>query len=208
MNIPRPTARPTILAALATAILVCLFVGIVPATRSARKSISSRADAANASTSTSTAAASSASVLVDEEPYVRLLQLSAKDLAVDPVTQTIYASMPSTAGASGNSVVAVNPSTGALAPPVFVGSDPNQLAVTDDGRYVYIVLDGAGAVRRFDTQTQTAGPQYTLGNDSFDGPLFGLSLSLAPGSADTFAVFRLAKAGGFSGNVAVFDGGV
>jgi DNA-binding beta-propeller fold protein YncE len=161
--------------------------------------------------STSTARATLGSALPAqsaEVSSVRRINFAANDLVVDPNTQTIYASVPSTAGQSGNSIAAINPATGDVGAHVFLGSDPGKMAVTDDGKFVYVVLEGAGAVRRFDIQTQSAGPQFSLGNDSFDGPFFARSLSVAPGNSGTFAVFRLAKAGGFSGNVAVFDDGV
>ncbi|HEX8283965.1 MAG TPA: Calx-beta domain-containing protein [Pyrinomonadaceae bacterium] len=201
---PRPSARAFGLAALALTLLATLAGGLVPVTSSSpvaergRPRLSSSASAVGAATVAASA----------ETHFIRKLPLLAKDLAVDPLTQAVYASVPADAGAGGNSLVRIDPAAGTVGAPVFVGSSPGELAVTDDGQFAYVVLEGAGAVRRFDLKTQTPGPQYTLGNGFFDGPYFGLSLSLAPGSPDTFAVFRLVRAGGFSGNVAVFDAGV
>ncbi|HEU4594346.1 MAG TPA: Calx-beta domain-containing protein, partial [Pyrinomonadaceae bacterium] len=200
MNKTLAGGRSVRLASLALAYL-CVLVALPPVAGSSGLT-------RPASSSRRSAVTTPAPLQTGEVSSVRQLSLLAKDLAVDPNTQTIYASLPSSAGAMGNSIAAINPATGSVGAPVFLGSDPGKMAFTDDGHFIYVVLEGAGAVRRFDVQTQSAGPQYTLGNHSFDGPFFALSLSVAPGNAGTFAVFRLAKAGGFSGNVAVFDDGV
>ena len=142
-----------------------------------------------------------------EVTSIREVRLTTNDLIVDPNTQTIYASVPADV-ASGNSIVALNPTAASLGNPVFIGSSPGKMAITTDGQFIYVILNGAGAVRRFDLATQTAGPQFTMGNEPFDGPFFALSLAAAPGNPHLFAVFRLVRAGGFTGNVAVFDEGV
>src|SRR5205807_2476078 len=93
---------------------------------------------------------------------VRQLALAANDLVYDPGTRQIYASVPSSAGSTGNSITAIDPVSGALGSPVFVGSEPDKLALSDDNQYLYVGLDGAAAVRRFDLASQTAGPQFSL----------------------------------------------
>jgi DNA-binding beta-propeller fold protein YncE len=202
---PRPSARAFGLAALTLTLLAATLAGgLVPVTSSSPVARRER-PRASSSANAFGAAAGAASA---ETHFIRKLPLLARDLAVDPLTQAVYASTPAGAGAGGNSLVRVDPAAGTVGAPIFVGSSPGELAVTDDGQFAYVVLEGAGAVRRFDLRTQTAGPQYTLGKEEFDGSFFALSLSLAPGSPGTFAVFRLVRAGGFSGNVAVYDDGV
>src|SRR5690348_621283 len=73
-----------------------------------------------------------------EEISVRQINLVTNDLIVDPKTQTLYVSVPSRAGVGGNSIVHIDPKTGALATPVFVGSEPNRLAVAGDGSVLYV----------------------------------------------------------------------
>src|SRR5215204_31857 len=89
--------------------------------------------------------------------FVRKIALRANDVVYSPSTNMLYASVPSAAGTGGNTVTPIDPATGAVGTPVFVGSEPNRLALGDDGRTLYTYLDGAKAVRRFDLQTQTAG---------------------------------------------------
>src|SRR5919199_4527705 len=164
MTKPHAPARPARLAALALAYL-CALGGLAPAAWSA-------GPARTSSSPRRSSVAAPAPLQAGDVSSVRQLSLLAKDLVVDPNTQTIYASLPSGAGASGNSITPINPATGAVGTPVFVGSEPGKMAISGDGQFIYISLDGAAAVRRFDVASQTAGLQFSLGNDSFSGPLF------------------------------------
>ena len=141
-----------------------------------------------------------------ESPEVRVNQVEVrtKDIVYTPSSQTVYASVPSNAGASGNSLVQINPETAAVGTPVFVGSEPNKLAVSDDGQHVYVGLDGAAAVRRFDTATQTPGPQLDLVGDASNGPYAASDIAVMPGSPQTVAVAGTPGTG--NGIVSVFDG--
>jgi DNA-binding beta-propeller fold protein YncE len=93
---------------------------------------------------------------------IRRFSLAASDLAFDPVSGQIYASMPSSAGLLGNSVVAIDPATANIGRFEPVGSEPGKLAVSDDGRFLYAALQGAAAVRRVNLTTLTAGLQFAL----------------------------------------------
>ncbi|MDT5158713.1 MAG: hypothetical protein QOH51_3070 [Acidobacteriota bacterium] len=50
-------------------------------------------------------------------PFVRVLNLPVNDIAYDKQSKQLFASVPSRAGAGGNSVTEINPLTGALGPP-------------------------------------------------------------------------------------------
>jgi sugar lactone lactonase YvrE len=121
----------------------------------------------------------------------------------------IYASVGSSVGAGGNSISPVDPSTGAVGTPFFVGSEPNRLVVSDDGNTMYAALDGAFAVRRVDLQTQTPGLQFPVGADGFHGIYLVNDLAVAPGEPGTVAVVRYYR--GTSppeAGVAIFENGV
>lgn len=68
--------------------------------------------------------------------FVRQVPLATKDLVFNPSTQTIYASVPSSAGVGGNSVTTINPTNGVVGSSVFVGSEPGKLALSDDNQSV------------------------------------------------------------------------
>jgi hypothetical protein len=137
---------------------------------------------------------------------VRQVSLPANDLAYDPVTGKIYASVPSTAGARGNSVTAIDPATGQMGASVFIGSEPGKLAVADQGGTIYASLDGAAAVRRFDTSTGAAGLQFSLGSGY--GPNYTDDLAVVPGHPERVAISLYNK--GISPNgvgVFIFENG-
>ncbi|MCA1566811.1 MAG: hypothetical protein LC803_14435 [Acidobacteria bacterium] len=141
--------------------------------------------------------------------FVRQISLPAGDVVYNAADRMLYASVPSSAGAAGNSIVPINPTTGETGTPVFVGSEPSKLAMSDDGHTLYVALDGAFSVRRFDTATRTPGQQFSVGQNSFHGNYIANDLAVAPGNPNLVAVVRYyigtspPEAG-----VAVFDNGV
>jgi sugar lactone lactonase YvrE len=131
----------------------------------------------------------------------------------NPADQTLYASVPSSAGATGNSIVPINPATGEIGTPVFIGSEPGQLAMSDDGRSLYVALEGSYSIRRFDTQTRAAGQEFAVGRDSSSSSSNNLTrandLAVAPGNPDLVAVARQYVGSSFSeAGVAVYENGV
>jgi hypothetical protein len=161
---------------------------------------------------TPTPAATPTPMPTPAEASVRHVPLVTKDLAYVPSAEVIYASVPSVAGPSGNSVAAIDPAAGAVGTPVFVGSEPNKLALADDGHTLYVGLNGASSVRRFDTATQTAGLQFSLGtapaNPISDGFYSAADLAAMPGSPGTVAVCRIAGSFNSSTSLSVYDDGV
>lgn len=140
---------------------------------------------------------------------VRQITLPAKDLVYDPSSGKIYASVPGTAGSTGNSIRAIDPVTGDVGAPIFIGSEPGKLALSDNGQYLYVALDGAAAVRRLDLVPRTAGPQFPLGSDSFFGPYYVEDMEVLPGQPQSVAISR--KNLGISprhAGVAIYDNGV
>ena len=103
---------------------------------------------------------------------IRKIAQVTNDIIYDSFSRKIYASVPSSAGLYGNSITVIDPFSGATGPSVYIGSEPNKLALSHDGEYLYIGLDGAAAVRRFHIPTLTAGLQFTLGSDPYDGLFF------------------------------------
>jgi hypothetical protein len=127
----------------------------------------------------------------------RQIALATKDLVVEPNTQNIYASVPSSAGALGNRLALIDPVSGTIASSVAVGSEPNRLAVSENGQYIYVGLDGDNAVRRFDVATQTAGPQFSTVTAPRD-------ISAMPGTPNSIAVVRRSPLD----EVLIYDNGV
>ncbi|MGI8656754.1 MAG: Calx-beta domain-containing protein [Pyrinomonadaceae bacterium] len=143
------------------------------------------------------------------DAFVRQLSLTTNDMVYSQATQMLYTSVPSAAGAGGNSITPINPVDGAIGKSVFIGSEPTKLALSDDGQSLYAGLDGAGAVRRFDVSSQTPGLQFSLGLDNFYGSYAISDMVVAPGNPNLVAVARNYR--GISppeAGVAIFDNGV
>lgn len=137
------------------------------------------------------------------------LQLAVNDLIFDPGTQKVYASVPGNIAGIGNSIVPIDPNTGSPSAPIRVGSNPNRLAVSDNSQFLYAGLDGAGGVRRFDLQSQAAGPQFSLGFNPTAGQLTAIDIEVQPGNASVIAVSLKNRnfLPSYDG-VAVYDNGV
>lgn len=129
--------------------------------------------------------------------FIRRVNLPANNLVYSEATQALYASVPSSAGANGNSITKITPQTGAVGPSTFIGSEPNKMAISSDGQTIWVHLDGANAARRFEVVGQTPGLQL---NTSTSSPA---DIEVVPGSPQAVAITR----GGSSG-VAIYDNGV
>jgi hypothetical protein len=144
------------------------------------------------------------------EPFVRVINLPTNDLVFNAQTQKLHATVPGSAGATGNTITDIDPFAGTLGQSVFVGSEPNKLALSADGQVLYAGIDGAAAIRRFDVASHTAGLQFPLGTEpGFNSPSLALDIAIAPGNSNLLAVARSQTgASPPSGSAVVFDNGV
>ena len=130
--------------------------------------------------------------------FIRRVNLPVNDFVYSNATQSMYLSVPSIAGVGrGNTITKINPVSGAVDSSVFIGSEPNRMAISDDGQTIYTKLDGAYAIRRFDVPTQTAGLQFV------PQPLFTYIYDMAvqPGNSQVIALSN-------NEGVAIYDNGV
>ena len=115
--------------------------------------------------------------------------LATNDLVYDPLDGMIYASVPGTAGDLGNTLTEINPATGRVVASFFVGSEPTKLAVSDDGQYIYVGLNGSASVARFNVPNHYVDLSFSLGTGSF-GPMFAEDIQVAPGNPHEVAISR------------------
>jgi uncharacterized protein (TIGR03437 family) len=135
--------------------------------------------------------------------------VAANGIAFDKNRGLLWVSVPSSQARYGNSVVSIDPMTGALGQPIFVGSEPGKLVISDDGQYLYVALNSAAAIRRVDLVAQQADLQFSLGGDGFFGSMYPEDMAVMPGNSRVIAVSR--RYPGVSprhAGVAVFDDGV
>jgi uncharacterized repeat protein (TIGR01451 family) len=125
--------------------------------------------------------------------------LDSNDIVFDPFTRKLYASVPSTATqVTGNSIVSIDPVSGAIGTPVFIGSEPTRMAISDDGQYLYVVLSGSNAVRRMALPTMTPGTQFTTTSTLF-GAYNASDVAVMPGNPNTVAT------AGYADGIQVWD---
>lgn len=146
------------------------------------------------------------SAKAEEGTIVRQLALPAKDIIYDAAASRVYASVPSSIGSRGNSLISINPVTGEMDAPVFVGSEPGKMARSDNGQYLYVALDGAAAVRRFNLTTRTSEIQFAVGSQQHLGMLAANDLSVMPGNPETVAVVRGDSVSAYE--AAIYDNGM
>jgi hypothetical protein len=116
-----------------------------------------------------------------------VVNVPANAILFDPYAQSLYATVPNSAvGLTGNSVVSINPFTGAVGTPVAVGSQPTVMAETADGNYLYIGLSGSNSLAQFNLLTGSVAATIPLTYASKSTP--ALSLAAMPGTDTTLAI--------------------
>ena len=119
---------------------------------------------------------------------VTALDIPANALTWDPYAQRIYASLPSSYGTQGNTIAVINPTTARVTGYYFAGSEPNQLALSSDSKYLYVGLNGNGSVQRLVLPGFTQDIDVSLGGSVYGGLNTALDLQVSPGDDHTFAV--------------------
>jgi hypothetical protein len=128
--------------------------------------------------------------------FTRQLALPTNDFIYNQGTQKFYASVPSRAdNIVGNSVTIIDPKTGTIDDSIFIGSEPDKIAISDDSARMYVGLRGSSSIRQVDLSSRTAGSSFYLGVNPLD-------IAVKPGAAGTVAVLRGAN------DIAVYNEGV
>ncbi|HYR06658.1 MAG TPA: IPT/TIG domain-containing protein [Longimicrobium sp.] len=78
------------------------------------------------------------------------LNLPVRDVVYSPATERLYATVYD--GPEAGHVAVIDPSIGAVEGYIWVGDSPRYLALTDDGRYLWVGVDGNHEVRRVNLQ--------------------------------------------------------
>ena len=140
--------------------------------------------------------------------YTAYIPIVNNSMVYNPVNQLFYLSIPSSAGAPyANSVVSLDPVTGAFGTPILVGSEPNKMALTSDGRYLWVGLDGANAVRKVDLVANAAGLQFALPITTNGALLTAVAMVAVPGQTDSVIVSAADLQNG-DGTLSLYDSGV
>lgn len=144
-------------------------------------------------------------------PFSVYLPIAANDIVFNSADGLLYASVPPiAAGGSGNSVVSIDPTTGNVIRQIWVGANPNKLALSTDGTQLFVGLDGAGGVAQVDLKQGKVVNQFSLGGGEgvYNPPMTALYLAAVPESPNSVAVATLAGAGRNEPAVTIYDSGI
>lgn len=138
---------------------------------------------------------------------IKSVPLPAHDSAYDKLRNKVLVTVRSSHPSLGNMLVEIDPDTGTLGRRVFVGSEPKQLAVTDDGAFAYVGLGGANRVVKVDLSTFAVALSFATGPDTgVNGPLFPEEIEPLPGRNDAVAVVLSDRIFGHEGIWIFVDG--
>jgi len=139
------------------------------------------------------------------QPFTTYLPLPTNDIVYNAMDGLIYASIPGyVTGGLGNTISAIDPASGAITKSISVGSEPTKIALSSDGKKMWVGLNGAASVRQVDLTTNTAGVQFSLGGGPgvYNPPYTAQDLAVIPGQPDSVVVYAN------NGVVTVYDSGV
>ncbi len=136
-----------------------------------------------------------------------VLPLYTRQLLYDATRDLIYASTPGSNSLTGNLIAAFNPATGALVGALAAGSEPDQMSLPADGAFLYVALDGAMGVQRFNLATGTGDLAFGFStNDIY----YAQDLLVQPGQPNTVvaSLSSYNMAAGYPSTVLAYDGGL
>ena len=116
----------------------------------------------------------------------RSLPLTTSALTVDPVGGLLYAAIPATASENPNTIIPINPATGATMTPIAVAAGPRALAVSDDGSELYVA--STGVLQRINLKTLAIEKTFNLPVDSEWGQTYVQEMHVVPGSPQSIVV--------------------
>lgn len=121
----------------------------------------------------------------------------AADLVSNPITHMLYASISATATANPNTVVPIDPLTGKVGTPIPVGTNPRRLALSDDGTYLYVALDGDHTIQRINLSSSQIERTFPLPSDPSFGSTTVYQMQVVPGTPTSVvaSLFRSASPG-------------
>ena len=122
-------------------------------------------------------------------PSRNSISLPANDLVYSRADGRIYASVGANSGGPGvNAVVPIDPQTLALGTPIPVGGEPSQMAISDDGTFLYVALRGTPKIQRISLAAQNVDLEFSVPSDPVLGALYPGVMEVQPGNSHTIAV--------------------
>jgi hypothetical protein len=107
-----------------------------------------------------------------------------------PSRKLLYVSIPASATANRNTVIPIDPETGATQAPIAVGNDPRALAFSDDGSFLFVAAQGDQVIQRINLSTGQIDRTFAYPSNSLvlSRP-FSATMLTVPGSQTSLLVY-------------------
>ena len=121
------------------------------------------------------------------ESTVRVMDLATNDLVFNRTDGRFYAS---TLGNSplGNSIAVIDPASATVTLTIPVAGEPGSLSLSDNGRYLYVLLKQQSAIQRVDLWSSQVDETLAFGQDRNGAPITLDAIGAVPGSPQSVAV--------------------
>jgi len=131
----------------------------------------------------------------------KVLNLTAAFLASAPGLGIVYASLPSWSVTDPNTVVPIHVNQGTLGTPIAVGNNPGLLALSSNGKYLFVVANQDQTVQRINLTTNLVEATFAFppNNCSYCGTQTAVDLKGVPASPQSFVL-------ALTGEVALYNG--
>jgi uncharacterized repeat protein (TIGR01451 family) len=129
------------------------------------------------------------------------LALPVSDIAYDALRGRLWAGIQTGGGTNAQSIVSIDPMSGALDTPIPLGTAPGKLAMSDDGQFLYVALMTTGGVARVNLNTRAVDLRFALPPGS---GTFATEMAVPPGDAHALVL----QMSGATAATALFRDGV
>jgi hypothetical protein len=117
---------------------------------------------------------------------LNILDIQGSDLVWDSSRKKIYVAVPSESGTNPGTVTVVDPIAGSITSSQSLSSAPSGFAISDDGQYLYAVINGGETIERLTLPGLATDIQWTLGQDPMSAAQFlAGDIKVQPGSPHT-----------------------
>jgi hypothetical protein len=142
--------------------------------------------------------------------YAAIRNLGILHNVYEPKSGLLYASISTQSTNYANQIAVIDPAAASVLHAWSVGNGPNQLAISDDGQYLYVGLDGDKKVAQIALPSGTVNFAIGLGTDpDFHNPMVADAIRVLPGQPHAWAVTLCGVGFGPCGEgIAVFDDAV
>ena len=133
------------------------------------------------------------------------ITMAASALVYNPTTSLLYAAIGTGAASNANTIAVVDPVTATVKQFLPVGNDPEKLALSGDGQFLYVGLNGDHKIQRINTATLTIDENFAL--PTLGGPLTVRDMKVIPGSPNSIVVALALLGSPSEAGIALFTSG-